>query len=145
MPLVEIRTLPTPLSSASVPLPPVPKGDGIGHTRLWLSSWGSPNSYDWYYAYNQSVLLFTRYTHQTSGFKTSGFKTSGFKTSGFKTSGLQNVRFTKCQVSKRLVSKRLVFKFDILIKQKVFVFVIFTYELLAIIVIYDKKTLKNRK
>jgi hypothetical protein len=46
---------------------------------------------------------------------------------GFKTSGLQNVRFTKRQVSKRLVSKRPVFKFDILIKQKVFVFVIFTY------------------
>jgi hypothetical protein len=53
---------------------------------------------------------------------------SGFKTSGFKTSGLQNVRFTKRQVSKRLqVSKRPVFKFDILIKQKVFAFVIFTY------------------
>ncbi len=68
-----------------------------------------------------------RYTHKTSGFKTSGFKTSGFKTSGFKTSGLQNVRFTKRQVSKRLVSKRPVFKFDILIKQKVFVFVSFTY------------------
>jgi hypothetical protein len=59
--------------------------------------------------------------------KTSGFKTSGFKTSGFKTSGLPNVRFTKRQVSKRLVSKHPVFKFDILIKQKVFVFVIFTY------------------
>jgi hypothetical protein len=41
------------------------------------------------------------------------------KTSGFKTSGLQNVRFTKRQVSKRLVSKRPVFKFDIVIKQKV--------------------------
>jgi hypothetical protein len=68
-----------------------------------------------------------RYTHKTSGFKTPGFKTSGFKTSGFKTSGLQNVRFTKRQVSKRLVSKRPVYKFDILIKQKVFVFVIFTY------------------
>ncbi len=34
---------------------------------------------------------------------------------------------TKRQVSKRLVSKRPVFKFDILIKQKVLVFVIFTY------------------
>ena len=45
----------------------------------------------------------------------------------YETSGLQNVRFTKRQVSKRLVSKRPVFKFDILIKQKVFVFVIFTY------------------
>ena len=41
----------------------------------------------------------------------------------YKTSGLQNVRFTKRQVSKCLVSKRPVFKFDILIKQKVFVFV----------------------
>ncbi len=71
----------------------------------------------------------TGYTHKTSGFKTSGFKTSGFKTSGFKTSGLQNVRFTKRQVSKRLVSKHPVFKLDILIKQKVFVFVIFTYYL----------------
>ena len=48
---------------------------------------------------------------------------------------LQNVRFTKRQFSKRLVSKRPVFKFDILIKQKVFVFVIFTYY-------YDKKTAK---
>jgi hypothetical protein len=67
------------------------------------------------------------HSSKTSGFKTSGFKTSGFKTSGFKTSGLQNVRFTKSQVSKRLASKRPVFKFDILIKQKVFVFVIFTY------------------
>jgi hypothetical protein len=62
-----------------------------------------------------------------------------YKTSGFKTSGLQNVRFTKRQVSKRMVSKRPVFKFDILIKQKVFVFV---YLLLAIMVIYDKKTSK---
>jgi hypothetical protein len=34
---------------------------------------------------------------------------------------------SKRQVSKRLVSKRPVFKFDKLIKQKVFVFVIFTY------------------
>jgi hypothetical protein len=34
---------------------------------------------------------------------------------------------SKRQVSKRMVSKRPVFKFDILIKQKVFVFVIFTY------------------
>jgi hypothetical protein len=71
--------------------------------------------------------VYFRYTHKTSGFKTSGFKTSGFKTSGFKTLGLQNVRFTKRQVSKRLVSKSPVFKFDILIKQKVFAFVIFTY------------------
>ncbi len=66
------------------------------------------------------LFLSPRYTHKTSGFKTSGFKTSGFKTSGFKTSGLQNVRFTKRQVSKRLVSKRTVFKFDALIKQKVY-------------------------
>ncbi len=34
---------------------------------------------------------------------------------------------SKRQISKRLVLKRPVFKFDILIKQKVFVFVIFTY------------------
>jgi hypothetical protein len=34
---------------------------------------------------------------------------------------------SKRQVSKRLVSKRPVFKFDTLIEQKVFVFVIFTY------------------
>jgi hypothetical protein len=81
------------------------------------------------------------YTHKTSGFKTSDFKTSGFKTSGFKTSGLQNVRLTKRQVSKRLVSKRPVFKFDTLIKQKVFVFCHF-YLLLAIMVINDKKTSK---
>jgi hypothetical protein len=84
-----------------------------------------------YYFGEKSSFVYTFlkfwYTHKTSGFKTSGFKTSCFKTSGFKTSGLQNVRFTKLQVSKRLVSKRQVFKFDILIKQKVFVFVIFTY------------------
>jgi hypothetical protein len=67
-----------------------------------------------------------RYTHKASGFKMSGFKTSGFKTFGFKTSGLQNVRFTKRRVSKGLVSKCPVFKFDIIIKQKIFVFVIFT-------------------
>jgi hypothetical protein len=41
--------------------------------------------------------------------------------------GMKNVRFTKRQVSKRMVSKRPVFKFDILIKHTVFVFVIFTY------------------
>jgi hypothetical protein len=79
------------------------------------------------------------YTH-----KTSGFKTSGFKTSGFKTSGLQNVRFTKRQASKRLVSKRPVFKFDILIKQKS-ICICHSYLLLAIMVIYEKKNLKNRK
>jgi hypothetical protein len=67
------------------------------------------------------------YTHKTSGFKTSGFKTSGLKTPGYKTSGLKNVSFTKRQVSKRLGSKRPGFEFDILIKQKVFLFVIFTY------------------
>jgi hypothetical protein len=82
---------------------------------------------------------FKRYTHKTSGFKTSGFKTSGFKTSGFKTSGLQNVRFTKRQVSKRMVSKRPVFKFDILIKQKVFVFLLITSHYGDI---YDKKASK---
>ncbi|MFO0001035.1 MAG: hypothetical protein ACK559_07895, partial [bacterium] len=63
------------------------------------------------------------------------FQNVCFKTFGFKTSILQNVRFTKHEFSKLLVSKRAVFKFDILIKQKVFVFVIFTYY-------YDKKTAK---
>ncbi len=43
-PLVGIGTLPTPLSPASVPLPPEPGG---GHTRLRLRGWGSPNSEDW--------------------------------------------------------------------------------------------------
>jgi hypothetical protein len=33
-----------PLSTASVPLPPEPKG---GHTRLRARGWGSPNSDDW--------------------------------------------------------------------------------------------------
>jgi hypothetical protein len=66
-----------------------------------------------------------------------------FQTSGFKTSGLHSVRLTKRQVSKRLVSKRPVFKFYILIKQKVFVFVI-----LVITSHYGdilQKNLKNRK
>jgi hypothetical protein len=35
-----------PLSPASVPLPPEPKGGG-GHTRLRVGGWGSPNSDDW--------------------------------------------------------------------------------------------------
>jgi hypothetical protein len=43
-PLVGIGTLPTPLSPASVPLPPEPGG---GHTRLRVRGWGSPNSDDW--------------------------------------------------------------------------------------------------
>jgi len=39
--LVEIETLPPPLSSASVPLPPEPKGGGRGgHTRLRMRGWG---------------------------------------------------------------------------------------------------------
>ncbi len=42
-PLVGIGTLPTPLSPASVPLPPR-KG---GHTRLRVRGWESPNSDDW--------------------------------------------------------------------------------------------------
>jgi hypothetical protein len=42
-PLVGIGTLPTPLSPASVPLPPEPEG---GHTRLRVRGWGSPNSDD---------------------------------------------------------------------------------------------------
>jgi hypothetical protein len=66
-------------------------------------------------------------------------------------SGLQNIMFTKCQVSKRLVSKRPVFNFDILVKQKVLELpslhsylekrVYHFYLLLAIMVIYGKKTL----
>ncbi len=36
---------PPPLSPASVPLPPRPKGGG--HTRLRVRGWGSPNSNDW--------------------------------------------------------------------------------------------------
>ncbi len=42
--LIGIGTLPTPLSRASVPLPPEPRG---GHTRLRVRGWGSPNSDDW--------------------------------------------------------------------------------------------------
>jgi hypothetical protein len=48
-PLVRIGTLPTPLSPASVPLPPEP-GLGGRHTRLWrlwVRGWRSPNSDDW--------------------------------------------------------------------------------------------------
>ncbi len=44
-PLVGIGTLPPPLSPASVPLPPEPKGGG--HTRLRVRGWWSPNSDDW--------------------------------------------------------------------------------------------------
>jgi hypothetical protein len=44
-PLVGIGTLPPPLSPASVPLPPEPKGGG--HNRLQVRGWGSPNSDDW--------------------------------------------------------------------------------------------------
>ncbi len=44
-PLVGIGTLPPPLSSASAPLPPEPKGGR--HTRLRVRGWGSPNSDDW--------------------------------------------------------------------------------------------------
>ncbi len=44
-PLVGIGTLPTPLSPASVPLPPEPGGGE--HTRLPVRGWGSPNSDDW--------------------------------------------------------------------------------------------------
>ena len=43
-PIVGIGTPPTPLSPASVPLSPVPKGGG--HTRLRVRGWGSPNSDD---------------------------------------------------------------------------------------------------
>ncbi len=45
-PLVGIRTLPSPLSPESVPLPPEP-GWGGGHTRLRVRGWVSPNSDDW--------------------------------------------------------------------------------------------------
>ncbi len=44
-PIVGIGTLPTPLSPASVPLPPEP--GGRGHTRLRVRGWGSPSSDDW--------------------------------------------------------------------------------------------------
>jgi hypothetical protein len=44
MSLVVIGTLPTPLSPASVPLPPETGG---GQTRLQVRGWGSPNSDDW--------------------------------------------------------------------------------------------------
>ncbi len=51
-PLVGIGTLPTPLSPASVPLLPEPRGGG-GHTRLRGRGWGSPNSDD----YRKSLAL----------------------------------------------------------------------------------------
>jgi hypothetical protein len=67
-PLVGIWTLPTPLSPASVPLPPEPGGGG-GHTRLRVSGWGSPNSDDWRKGlalcvtfYWPSPVLYTRAT-----------------------------------------------------------------------------------
>jgi len=44
--LVGIGTLPTPLSPASLLLPPEP-GGGRGHTRLRVGGWGGPNSDDW--------------------------------------------------------------------------------------------------
>ncbi len=44
-PLVGIGALPTPLSPASVPLPPKPGGGG--QTRLRVRGWGSPYSDDW--------------------------------------------------------------------------------------------------
>jgi hypothetical protein len=44
-PLVGIGTLPTPLSPASVSLPP--EAGGGGHTRQRARGWGSPNSDDW--------------------------------------------------------------------------------------------------
>jgi hypothetical protein len=43
-PLVGIGTPPTPLSQASVPLPP---RTGGGHTRLRVRGWGRPISDDW--------------------------------------------------------------------------------------------------
>jgi hypothetical protein len=43
--LVGTGTLPFPLTPASVPLPPEPKGGG--HTRVRVRGWGSSNSYDW--------------------------------------------------------------------------------------------------
>jgi hypothetical protein len=43
-PLVGIGTPLPPLSPASVPLPPKPKGGGGGHTRALVRGWGSPNS-----------------------------------------------------------------------------------------------------
>ncbi len=86
-----------------------------------------PEGYQGEPGFTTGEVRFYHGGHQRLTHKTSGFKTSGFKTSSFKTSGLQNVRFTKCQVSTRTVSKRPVFTFDILVKQKVFLFAIFTY------------------
>ncbi len=45
-PLAGIGTLPPPLSPASVPLPPEPKGGG-GHTGVRVRGWGSPSFKDW--------------------------------------------------------------------------------------------------
>ncbi len=45
-PLVGIGTLPTPLSLASVPLPPQNRGGGVAHSPAGRG-WGSPNSDDW--------------------------------------------------------------------------------------------------
>ncbi len=45
VPFVGIGILPTPLSPASVPIPPEPKGGG--HTRLWVRGLGSPSFDDW--------------------------------------------------------------------------------------------------
>jgi hypothetical protein len=45
--LVGIGTLPTPLSPASVPLPPEPGEWGGGHPSLRVRGWESPKSDDW--------------------------------------------------------------------------------------------------
>jgi hypothetical protein len=69
------------------------------------------------------------------------FQNVRFQNVWFQNVRFQNVRFTKRMVSKRMVSKRRVFKFDIHIKQKSICICHF-YLLLAIMVIYDKKTSK---
>jgi hypothetical protein len=82
-----------------------------------------------------SIPVNLGYTHKTSGFKTSGFKTSGFKTSGFKTSGLQNVWF------QNVWFQNVQFLNLIYLLNKKYLYCHF-YLLLAIMVIYDKKTSK---
>jgi hypothetical protein len=55
-PLVGIGTLPTPLSPASVPLPPEPKRGG-GHTHLRVRGCRSPNSDDWRKAWHSAYSV----------------------------------------------------------------------------------------
>ncbi len=65
-PLVGIGTLPTPLSPASVPLPP--ELGGGGHTRLRLRGCGSPNSDDFRKAEHSDYSVI--FLHRSSKFHT---------------------------------------------------------------------------